>query len=202
MKVTAHQAETGTRERAMRDAFFAWQCRVRQMAMRKKEGWPDKSIAPSLTLPGAAEALGDIVTVLNKAPSFSVTPEMQHMVRQTHDPAQRREKAIQFFSATYYQKPYEFAEVLTSTFSPGSKAAEAICRAGGCALDFEAFGQKFSLQCACSSLDGSDPIYQATWWHNVLFNPGLPPDTVVLGFVPDWARSKAVPDISANHSGR
>lgn len=201
MNVSAHQAETGIRERAMREAFFAWQCRVRQMAMRKKEGRPDKSIAPSLALTGELQARGNIVTVLNKTPSFSVTPEMQHMVRQTHDPAQRREKAIQFFSATYYQKPHEFAEVLTSTFSPDSKAAQAICQARGCVLDFQAFGQKFSLQCAISSLDRSDPFYQATWWHNVLFNPGLSPDTVILGFAPDWGTSTAIPDLSANQAG-
>ncbi len=197
MSVAAHQAETDARERALRDAFLAWQCRVRQMAMRKNEGRPDKSIAPTVTLPGETEALGDIVTLLCKAPAFSVTPEMQHMVRQTHDPAQRREKAIQFFSATFYQKAREFSDILTSTFPPGSELAETILRAGGCALDFNAFGQTFRLACRPVRLARDGQLYQATWWHNVLFNPNLHPDTVILGLEPDWTRSSADPDTGA-----
>ena len=92
----------------LRDTFLRWQCRVRQIAMRENMGHPDDAITPELTLPGETEPTRHIITVLSKAPPFSKTPELQHMVKRTHDPAQRREKAVRFFSEIYYQKELEW----------------------------------------------------------------------------------------------
>lgn len=177
----------------LRDAFLRWQCRVRQIAMRDRMGRPDGAVTPALTLAGAAEPMGHVVTVLSKAPAHSKTPELMHMVRRTADPAQRRDKAVEYFSETYYQKPREFSDILTATFPPGSKGAAAIRAAGGCRLDFEAYAQRFALVCRVWRLTEAHPLHAATLWHNLLFNPALPPDTVVLGFEPDWAASSADP---------
>ena len=106
----------------LKDAFLRWQCRVRQIAMRERQGRPDDAIMPALTLPGETAPLGHVVTVLSKAPSFSKTPELMHMVKRTHDPAQRREKAIELFSETYFQKPKEFSDCLLYT-SPSPRDA-------------------------------------------------------------------------------
>lgn len=173
----------------LKDAFLRWQCRVRQIAMRERQGRPDDAIMPALTLPGETAPLGHVVTVLSKAPSFSKTPELMHMVKRTHDPAQRREKAIELFSETYFQKPKEFSDVLTAAFGPNSEAAERIAAAGGCTLTFEAYSQGFDLKCEARKLGRNDPMYQATWWHNLLFNPNLHPETDVLAFRPDWDKS-------------
>ncbi|MDJ0613758.1 MAG: hypothetical protein QNJ29_08765 [Rhizobiaceae bacterium] len=180
----------------MRDSFMRWQCRVRQIAMREKQGRPDDGVIADVTPEGATEALGSIVTVLNKAPLFSKTPELKHMYLRTNDPAQRRDKALQLFSETYYQKHKEFSDVITATFLPNSQGAQTLLDAKRCMLAYEAYNQTFSLKCQVRELSKGEPIYQATYWHNLLFNPNLSPDTIILGFQPVWKESLADPPLA------
>lgn len=178
----------------LRSAFMKWQCRVRQTAMRDTQGRPDDAITPALFLPGEDEPMGHIITLINKAPGYSVTPEMLHMAKKTNDPAERRQKALEFFSSTYYQKANQFSDILTSTFPPDSPGAATIRRADRVRLKYEAYNQVFELDCKVWKLVGRNPIYQATIAHNQLFNPDLHPDTVVLGFEPDWNASGSDPE--------
>ena len=177
----------------LRDAFLRWQCRVRQMMMRDKMGRPDSGVMPALTLQGETEPMGHIITVLSKGLAHSKTPEMRHMAQRTNDPASTREAALKFFSEFYYQKASEFSDILTATFPPGSAGAATIRRAGRCTLSFDAFNQCYDLECRVWKLTAKNPLWQATYWHNALFNPSLPADTVILGFEPDWKRSSADP---------
>ena len=178
----------------LRKAFLKWQCRVRQIAMRDNHGRPDDAITPALFLPGEAEPMGHIITLLNKSPGYSVTPELLHMAKKTNDPAQRRDQAIRFFSATYYQKAAEFSDILTATFPPGSPGAAAIREAETVRLRFDAYAQVFDLNCRVWKLAPHNPLHQATFAHNQLFNPALAPDTEVLGFEPDWDASTSEPE--------
>ncbi len=177
----------------LRDGFMRWQCRVRQIMMRDGRGRPGDAIMPALTLPGEDAPMGHIITVMSKAPQYSKTPEMRHMVRKTNDPAQRREAALTFFSEHYYQRVAEFSDILTATFPPGSPGAAMIRETGSAALTFEAYNQRYDLECRVWTLAEHNPLYQATYWHNLLFNPGLSADTIILGFEPDWLRSTADP---------
>ncbi len=176
-----------------RVAFLKWQCRVRQIAMREAGGRPDAAIRPIVILPGG-NSRGRITTILLKRPAFSVTPEFRHMVSRTHDPAERREAAVRFLSASHYQKAEEFSDELAAAFEPGAEFVETACSTGQCRLVFDVYSQKFDLACSVRLHGAHDPFREAACWHNRLFNPGLHPDTVVLGFVPDWVRSKAVPE--------
>ena len=179
----------------LRMGFLRWQCRVRQMAMRDKDGRPDEGIMPDVILQGEIEPLGAIITVLNKAPDYSVTPELEHMSAKTNDPAQRREQAIRFLSSSYYQKAAEFSDILTATFPPGSPGATQIREAETCILVFEAYTQRFDLHCKVWKLAPHNLLHRATMAHNRLFNPGLPPGTEVLGFEPDWDASTSDPKL-------
>ncbi|WP_371225133.1 hypothetical protein [Roseovarius sp. 2305UL8-3] len=175
----------------LRQTFMKWQCRVRQLNMREGDGRPDDAIMPAVYLDGAEAPLGHIITLMNKTPGYSVTPEFLHMAKKTHDPAQRRADAMKFLSSTYYQKASEFSDVLTATFPPGSEGALTIRRAKSCRLVFEAYSQRFDLSCKVWKLAAHNTLYQATMAHNRLFNPAIPPDTVVLGFEPDWGASRS-----------
>jgi len=179
----------------LRTGFLKWQCRVRQMAMRDGQGRPDDAITPALVLPDQPEPMGHIITVMNKSPGYSVTPELMHMAAKTNDPAERRDKAIEFLSSSYYQKHREFSDILTATFPPASPGAATIRAAGQCTLVFEAYTQRFDLVCKVWRLAPHNPLFQATIAHNALFNPALPPDTEVLGFEPDWAGSSSDPKL-------
>lgn len=179
----------------LRTAFLKWQCRVRQMAMRDNQGRPDDGIMPALILPGEAEPMGHIITLLNKSPGYSVVPELLHMAKKTNDPAQRRDQAIRYFSATYYQKAAEFSDFLTATFPPASPGAATIREAETVRLRFDAYAQVFDLKCRVWRLKAQNPLYQSTMAHNRLFNPGLSEETEVLGFEPDWDGSTSDPEV-------
>ena len=183
----------GTQAQALRVAFLRWQCRVRQIMMREERGRPGPAIMPAVTPEGAAEPLGHIITVMSKTPAYDKTPELRHIARRTNDPAQRREAALRLFSEFYYQKPGEFSDMLTATFPPGSPGAAALREAEQVRLGFDAYSQRFEIAARVWQLTEKNPAWQATWWHNLLFNPALPADTVILGFVPDWERSTAEP---------
>ncbi len=195
MSSLASQLGQSFSDHPLRKGFMRWQCHVRQMAMRDKDGRPDEGIMPDVLLPGQTEPLGAIITVMNKAPGYSVTPELQHMAAKTNDPAHRRDQAIRFLSATYYQKAAEFSDILTATFPPDSPGAAQIHEAGQCTLVFEAYAQRFDLTCKVWRLAPHNLLHQATMAHNLLFNPKLPPTTEVLGFEPDWEASSSDPKL-------
>ncbi|XSG81493.1 MAG: hypothetical protein ACPW61_10460 [Methyloligella sp. ZOD6] len=179
----------------LKNAFLRWQCRVRQIVMRENGGRPDDAIMPLLTPKGEDQPIGQVITVMPRSPEASVTPELMHMARKTMDPAQRREQALTFFSANYYQKPEEFAAMLTATFQPDSAALARVRAAQHCTLTFQAYSRRFDLSCTIRRLDRSDPLREATWWHNFLFNPNLDADTEVIGFEPSWSESRAHPPL-------
>ena len=185
----------------LRDKFMGWQCRVRQIAMRENLGRPDDAIAPYAYSEVTSESLGQIVTVICKLQAHSKTPELQHIFRHTNDPAERRDKALQLLSETYYQKHREFSDMLVATFTPNSYVAKALKNAGKCYLEFNAYGHRFKLRCKVTKLGSSHPNYQATWWHNILFNPNLNPDILILGFEPDWKSSAINTGIYATGAG-
>ena len=60
-------------------------------------------------------------------------------------------------------------------------------------MAFEQQNQRYDLVCEVWPLTKSEPLYQATYWHNALFNPNLMGDPEILLFKPDWARSRAEP---------
>ncbi len=180
----------------LRRAFLKWQCRVRQLAMRDLQGRPNEAAMPDVILPGQTEPLGTVITILNKQPAHSVTPEMLHMARRTRDRLYVRSQAIQFLSATYYQKAAEFSDILTATFPPGSPGAAQIREAGRCRLVFDAYAQRFDLDCKVWQLAEHNSLHEATMAHNRLFNPDLPAETVVLGFEPEWAASASDPNLT------
>ena len=177
----------------LRDAFLYWQCRIRQIAVRQDDGKPSEGMVPDVYLDGADEPLGSIVTIMSRRPEFSQTMELRHMARRTADPAERREAAIKFLSERYYQGYREFSPVVTATFVPESAGAKQICAAKECRLVFEQFEQRYDLPCEATALSSTNWLYDATFWHNYLFNPNLSADAIIVGFEADWANAIVEP---------
>ena len=169
----AHSLPRSHAGAGLRDSFLRWQCRIRQMAMREEHGRPGDGIMPSVHLPGEDDPLGHIITVMSKTLAHSMTAEFQHMIRKTNDPAQRRENALRLFSETYYQRAETFSDILTASFPPDSPGAARIRAAERATLRFEAYRQRYDLDCRVWRLEVHNPLYQATFWHNHLFNPAL-----------------------------
>lgn len=206
---------------SLRSGFLGWQCRIRQLAVRQLEGRPSPGMTPEAFAVGSAGAgvagsvgagenpasLGPVVMLILKQPEFSATPEFRHMVKQTHDPRQRREKALRFLASSYYQRAREFSDELTALFgpvaptgAPGSApsakssagVADTLLAAGECRLVFREFSQGYDLTCAVRELEKGEEGFEGAYWHNSLFNPAIPAGVRVLGFQPDWARCRAL----------
>ena len=199
MSETQHDAEIGrvvrleAAQAALRDHFLGWQCRLRQLAVREAGGRPSSGMRPKLRLGEAGPPLGAITTLILRRAPAEATAQFRHMVRKTQDPAERYAGALEMLAAAYYQRPREFSDQLTALFGPGSGIAERLLAAGRCRLAFEQYSQSYTLPCSVRALAEDDPAYQATYWHNALFNPALPGGVRVLGFQPDWALAEAEP---------
>ena len=175
----------------LRDRFLRWQCRIRQIAMRSEGGRPTSGMSPLVHVSG--EPVARVVTVLCKRSEHSVTMELRHLARRTQDPAERRDNALRLFAERHYQAATEFSDILTASFPPASGTAARLLEARECRLDFEQFGQRYRLHCSVRRLSENNSLREATFWHNLLFNPRLPADCIILGFEPDWGRSEADP---------
>jgi hypothetical protein len=147
-------------------------------------------------LAAGAEPLGAITTLIVRREPREATAQFRHLVRKTQDPAERYDAALKTLAAAYYQRPQEFSDELTALFGPASDLADRLLAAGHCVLDFEQYSQRYRLPCAARNLGQDEPAFQATYWHNALFNPALPGGLRVLAFQPDWARAEAEPGVA------
>lgn len=179
----------------MRQRFLGWQCRLRQLAVRQADGRPTSGMRPSVGLEPAGESLGEITVLIVKSEPEEVTAQFRHLVRKTHDPAERLQGALKHLQAAYYQRPLEFADEMTALFGPDSALAERLVAAGACRLDFEQYRQRYRIPCSVRDLPEADRAFQATYWHNSLFNPNLPAGVRVLGFKPHWSHAEAEPEV-------
>ncbi len=180
----------------LRDHFLGWQCRIRQLSIRKMDGRPTSGMQPQVVLAGADTTTGPVNTLIVKSDPQESTAQFRHMVKKTQDPLERRESAMHLLASTYYQQPQGFSEDLTALFSVDSEILAMLLKAGSCVLEFSQFSQSYRLQCRVLELAEDDPAFQATYWHNSLFNPGMPGKVRVLSFHPDWERSSAHPTVS------
>lgn len=178
---------------ALRNHFLGWQCRVRQLCIRDAGGRPTAGMRPTLTVAGQTSAAGQINVLIVKRDSEDTTAQFRHLVRKTHDPAERYEAALRLLAAAYYQRAREFSDQLTALFGPDSATARKLADTGRATLDFEQYNQRYHLPCEVHALSEDSPAYQATYWHNSLFNAALPAGIQVLGFTPDWSQARAQP---------
>jgi hypothetical protein len=168
--------------------FIGWQCRLRQYVVRRTDGRPSAGMCPDAVLVDD-RSLGPIVTVLVKQSPENATAQFYHIVKQTHDPSERYEAAVRILQNVYYQYPKEFSDELTALFNVESRVASALLGTGRCILHYCQANQLYDIPCAVVDLADSDPMYQATYWHNAMFNPNLIGPAQILKFVPDWPES-------------
>jgi len=175
----------------LREQFLGWQCRIRQIAVRREQGRPSSGMSPRVLSPAGTE-LSSAMTVLiiPSAPEESTT-YFRFQVRKSNDPKEVYEKGLQYLQATHFHQTTNFSDRMTALFNAGSPLGTALIEAGECLFEFEQFAQSFRMFCAVDRLVPEDEAFQATLWHNRLFNPGLPDDVMILSFTPDWSSAQA-----------
>jgi hypothetical protein len=180
---------TGPASAVLRSEFIGWQCRLRQLAARQDGGRPSSGMRPRVTTEDGEELAASIVTVLVEIDSASSTEQFRYQYLQTNDPNERYDLVLGTLQGAYFQQPARFAGVLTALFAPGSALAAQLARCARLVLHFGQFTQGYRVPCKVARLPVSHAWYQATYWHNHLFNPNLPADPEILSFTPDWAHA-------------
>ncbi len=178
----------------LQDHFLAWQCRIRQIAMREDDGRPSQGMRPRVfDQSGTEVSPGIIVLIIREDPAES-TAFLKFQVQKHNDPQDVYKKSLTFLQSTHYHRAAEFSEEMTALFGPTSSLAASLLRDGQCTLAFEQFSQRYVLPCKVRSLDPLEPSYQATLWHNRVFNVSLSDDVQILGFQPDWTAAAEILD--------
>lgn len=178
---------------AKRRHFLGWQCRLRQLSVREDGGRPNPAMRPEVRVADETTPAAEIVVLIIQADPAETTDEFRHLVRRTHDPRERYDAALKLLSAHYYQDPDQFSDEITALFGLESALADRLLAAGRGTLAFDHFSQRFTLPCKVRNLPEEAPAFQATYWHNALFNAALPGQVRVLAFQPDWAAAVAEP---------
>ena len=146
---------------------------------------------PSLFV--AEQDLGRVTVVITPIDSEASTDEFRHIARRTQDPRERYQAALRYLQAAHFQDPNMFDDGLTAVFGADAELPTTIDGRDDCVLVFEQFSQRYTLPCEAACIGEGDPVYQATYWHNALFNPGLPARVAMLRFRPDWTSATADP---------
>ena len=138
----------------------------------------------------AGEMLAPAITVLivPSDPGDSIKL-FRYQVLRTLDPVERYDNALELLAANYFQHPREFSDVMTALFAARSQLADALLAVGSCRLEFGQDGISCRMSCDVLQFADDDERFQATYWHNRLYNPGLPAGIRVLGFRPDWSQA-------------
>ena len=176
--------------------FFAWQCRIRQDAMRQAGGRPSDGMYARLLggsggdSPQQPEGYNDtkIVFLLQRQDAQQYTAQFRFIVTANLDPQERRQRGLKILAGSYYQNSPMFLPLVTATFARNSKLAELLLRAGKgvvskgvnkarfvCSENTHSFVWQARVE---ESFAGSD-LYEASLAHNRLFAT-QPPQRVLV----------------------
>jgi hypothetical protein len=175
----------------LRDQFLAWQCRIRQIAMRQDGGRPSPGMRPRLLDPAGGELSPALTVLLLPRDPAESTDFFRFQAMKHTDPRDLYERALAFLQADYFQRPETFSDRLLAVLPEGSPLAAELIEQGRGALMFEQFSQVYCLPCTVRALKPGDAARDAAIWHNRQFNPALPETVHVVAFQPDWAQAKA-----------
>lgn len=176
----------------LRNHFLTWQCRIRQIAMREQEGRPGQGMRPRVLDANGEQLSVGIIVLLVREDSFESTEFLKFQVQKYNDPQDVYKKALIFLQSTHYHRAAEFSDEMTGLFSKGSELVERMMGGGKVMLEFNQFSQTYTIPCRTRLLDADEAAYQATLWHNRVFNPNIGSDIDIIGFQPDWDAAVAL----------
>ncbi len=167
--------------------FMTWQCRLRQIAMREDGGRPSGGMTPRVLDMDGNELADSIVVVLVRENPLESTEFLKFQVQKHNAPEDIYKKSLTYLQSSHYHQSAEFADEMTAQFASTSPFAEDLIERGEVQLEFEQFSQRYLIPCRVHRLLPEEPAFQATLWHNRVFNPSLGDDVTIIGFQPDWA---------------
>jgi hypothetical protein len=171
---------------SLRHDFVAWQCRIRQIAMRQDGGRPSPGMRPRLLDTSGAELAPALTVLIVPAEPDESSAFFRFQVLKAQEARESYEQVLAYLQADYFQQPLTFSDRMTAVLPAGSPLAERLIAEGACTLLFEQFSQTYRVPCTVALLPHGDARREASLWHNRAFNPALPDTALVLEFTPDW----------------
>ena len=141
---------------------------------------------PRVLSPSGGELAAAITVLIVPADPDDSIKLFRYQVLRTEDPAERHDRVLELLASEYFQQPRDFSDVMTALFAAKSWLADELLSLGRCRLVFEQDDEAYRVPCAVVKFREDELQFQATFWHNRLYNPTLPPGVRVLGFKPDW----------------
>lgn len=178
---------------ALRDRFLAWQCRLRQIAMREDGGRPSPGMRPRLQSASGGEIAPALTVLLIRRQPEESTAFLRFQVEKSADARTVRDRGLGYLRGEYYQQPEAFVDRTVAVLPQDSAIAAMLASEPGCVLVFDQFRQVFRVPCVATELAAGDPAREAALWHNRIFNPLLPDTMRVFSFAPDWTAATSTP---------
>jgi hypothetical protein len=178
---------------AIRDHFLAWQCLIRQIAMREQGGRPSPGMRPRVLDPNGQELAPALTVLLIPNEPEESTAFFRFQVMKTPDPRDVYERALAFLQADFFQNPETFSDRLVTVLPRDAALADALLDERACVLEFVQLRQNYRIAAEVRALKSGHAAREAAIWHNRLFNPALPDNVHVLEFRPDWLTVEADP---------
>ncbi len=177
----------------LRDDFLAWQCRIRQIAMRQDGGRPSPGMRPRVLDASGREVAARLTVLLVPKDPEEATSFFRFQAGKSHDAREIYERALAYFQADYFQTPATFSDQLLAVLpaapsprprwspeqdacsSSSNSARPTVCRA--------AFPR---------SNQGTRPA-MPRFGITACSIPLCPTTVHVVAFQPDWASARANP---------
>ncbi len=154
------------------------------MSVRELGGRPSTGMSAGVFSVAGGEEQSRMNFLIVRKESQERNDEFRHIVRKSPDSSQWVKDGLCILSELHYHEEKEFDNQLTALFSLDSTLAYALVKAGQCHLKFAQDSVEHAFDFDVVSLNQDDDNFQATYWHNRLFNPTLPGKVHVLGFNP------------------
>ena len=186
---TGNVVLTRAASEALRREFIGWQCRLRQLAAREHGGRPGAGMRPRVVAEDGSEISPGIVTLIIESEPENSTELFRYQYLKTQDPNERCDKIVEILQGSYFQEPSRFSDLMTALFGPRSALAALLCARGAASSTSSNTARAIAFPARSRGSPSGHPFYQATYWHNRLFNPNLPAAVEILSFRPDWPHS-------------
>ena len=170
--------------------FVIWQCSLRQRNFRMFSGKPSEGTIAKILDIKTNKEICDIRSVLIEKDCLNTAKMFEFMIKQTHEPEIRFDKAVKFLSSEYYNTPENFEGSFTATFDKYSETLKKLIKLKKSNIQFFEKETGFHFPVNIRKLKKTDPKWQYTFWHNFFFNPTLNENIEVLFFSPLKANLK------------
>ena len=164
--------------------FISWQCRLRKKSVRELGGRPTPGMSAGVYSISGGKEKGRINFLIVKQEPESTTSEFRHIILKTQDCADWISSGLRILAERHYQDDFNFSDELTALFGTDSPLADALTLAGQCHLKFAEDSIEQAFDFSVREMDEEESAFQATYWHNHLFNASIPGRVRILGFTP------------------